>query len=164
MPGRWTTMAQRSRPVLTRPPHVTRPMVGETSPVARRSREDFPDPLGPISTVGAPGASTRDTDSRMVTLPLRRETSSIVIGSSLRGARMISSGMEFAKPLCGARSGIDRDDQGNQHDAEAYGERQVTLGRLQGDCGRHRAREAIDIAAHDHDSADLAPGAPEAAT
>src|SRR5260370_17632185 len=119
MTGRWNTMAQRSHPVLTRPPHVTRPMVGKTSPVARRSREDFPDPLGPISTVGAPGASTTDTDSRMVTLPLRKETSSILIGSSLRGARMISSGMEFAKPPGGARRGIDPDDQRNQHAAHA---------------------------------------------
>src|SRR5260370_5262712 len=122
MTGRWNTMAQRAGPVLARPPHVTRPMVGETSPVARRSREDFPDPLGPISTVGAPGASTRDTDSRIVTRPLRMETPSIVIGSSLRGARMISSGIEFPKPPAGARSGSYRDDQCNHHDAEDQGE------------------------------------------
>src|SRR5215470_10743956 len=121
MTGRWNTMARRSPAVVLCPPHMIRPVVGVSNPMARRISEDFPDPLGPTSTVGAPGASTNETDSRMVTPSLRTETSSIVIGSSLGGARMISSGLEFAKPSRKGGGGVNRNDKGDQHDAEANG-------------------------------------------
>src|SRR5215831_14520991 len=116
-------MARQSPAVVLRPPHMIRPAVGDSNPMARRISEDFPDPLGPISTVGAPGASTNEADSRMVTPPFRTETSSIVIGSSLGGARMISSGMEFAEASRDGGCYVNRDDQGDQHDTEADGER-----------------------------------------
>ena len=55
MTGRWNTMARRVGGTPVRPPQVTCPPVGATSPIATRSSVVLPAPFGPISTVGAPG-------------------------------------------------------------------------------------------------------------
>src|ERR1700720_1873858 len=150
MTGRWNTMARRRPSVAPDSPPTMGPVVGGISPMARRISEVFPEPLGPISTVGAPGASTSEMRSRMMTPPLRTETPSAVMGSSLGGARMTSSGMEFADSPRKGGGGVDHDDEGDQHDAEADGEREIALGGLKRDCGRHGTGETVDIAAHDH--------------
>ena len=66
-----------------------RPRDGASSPIATRSSVDLPEPFGPISTVGAPGASVSAIRSRIVTAPAVTVTPSNSIGSSLEGARMV---------------------------------------------------------------------------
>jgi hypothetical protein len=63
--GRWNTMARRVGGTLRRPPKLTCPPVGSTSPMATRISVVLPPPFGPISTVGAPGAKRSETRSRI---------------------------------------------------------------------------------------------------
>ena len=58
---------------------------------------------------------------------------------------------------CGVcpRQRVDDDDDDDQHHAEADRERQVAFGGLQCDRRRHRAGEALDVAADDDDGADF---------
>ena len=57
--------------------------------IAARSSVVFPEPLGPISTVGAPGAKVSAMLSRIVTRPAVTLTPSKTTGSSSEGARMV---------------------------------------------------------------------------
>ena len=79
-------MARRVGGALSRAPHVTRPREGFARPMAARSSVVFPEPFGPISTLGAPGANVSVTRSRMVTAPAVILTSSKTIGRSAERA------------------------------------------------------------------------------
>ena len=52
-------------------------------------------------------------------------------------------------------SALMMNDDEDQHHAEADGQRQVALGGFQRDRRRHRAGEAVDVAADDDDGADF---------
>ena len=65
--GRWNTMARRCGAACAMPPQVTRPDVGSIKPMARRISVVLPEPLGPISTVGAPDINVSEMPSRIVT-------------------------------------------------------------------------------------------------
>ena len=86
--GRWNTMARRIGGTSSRPPHVMRPREGVVRPIAIRSNVVFPEPFGPIKTVGAPRFSVRVIRSRIVTAPAATVTLSNAIGRSVAGARM----------------------------------------------------------------------------
>ena len=51
---------------------------------------------------------------------------------------------------------------GDEDEPEPQRERQVALARLERDRRRHHARDAVDVAADDHDGADFGGGAAEA--
>src|SRR5262245_63701950 len=121
----------------------------------------LPAPFGPISTVGDPATSASEMRSRIVTPPAEKLTSSSTIGRSTTGARM-SPRKSFARPPQAPGGGVDHDDEGDQHEAEPDGERQIALRGLERDRGRHGAGEAVDVAAHDEHRADLRRRAAEA--
>src|SRR5262249_40765431 len=145
----------------SRPPQLTRPRVGGTSPMMSRSSVVLPAPFGPISTVGDPATSASEMRSMIVTPPAEKLTSSSTIGRSVTGARMVTP--QIVRPPANRSpgppqapgSGVDHDDEGDQHEAEPDGERQIALRCLERDRGRHGAGEAVDVAAHDEHRADL---------
>src|SRR5262249_36412695 len=147
--GRWNTMARCVDAACSRPPQVTRPRVGGISPTISRSSVVLPAPFGPISTVGDPATSTSEMPSRMVTPPAEKLTFPSPVGRSMTGARMVSRAPQAPG------SGVDHDDDGDQHEAEPDGERQIAFRGLECDRGRHGAGEAVDVAAHDEHRADL---------
>ena len=66
-----------------------------------------------------------------------------------------SSRVALAGAAYAPRQRVDDDDDDDQHHAEADRQRQVAFGGLQRDCRRHRAGEALDVAADDDDGADF---------
>ena len=56
--GRWKTIARAKGADCATPPQVTWPLDGAINPMAVRRKVVFPEPLGPISTVGAPAPIT----------------------------------------------------------------------------------------------------------
>lgn len=101
-------MARRIGGTCSRPPHVMRPREGVERPMAVRSSVVFPEPFGPINTVGVPELNVSVIRSRIVTAPAATVTLSNVIGRSTAGARMF-----IPKSLAGAPSGpgkrVDRE-------------------------------------------------------
>ncbi len=57
------------RPVVSTPATTTRPESGVTRVAATASREDFPEPDGPITAVRVPAGTSRPTASRAVRRP-----------------------------------------------------------------------------------------------
>src|SRR5258706_12323256 len=90
-------MAQRAPPC-GRTPQLMRPDVGAIKPIASRIIVVLPQPLGPSSTVGAPGAKVSVTSCRIAGAPATTLTPSKWIGRSGRTPRMGSSGPEAADP------------------------------------------------------------------
>src|SRR6187397_838416 len=87
--GRWNMIARRVGAANSRPPHVTLPEAGAISPIATRSSVVLPDPLGPISTVGAPAPIDNVMRSRIVTARAVIVTLSKAMGRWEEGARMV---------------------------------------------------------------------------
>src|SRR5580704_7176849 len=160
--GRWNTMARRLPSVWSWLPHVTRPRLGGTRPMARRISVLLPEPLGPIRTVGAPPRNATDICATIGTWPASSETLSRTMGNSFDGARMVSPRLDFADAPHTPRGRIDDYDQGDEDEAEPQGEGKIALRGFKRDRGRHRAGEAVNIAADDHHRSDLRRGAPEA--
>src|SRR5262249_30405109 len=138
MTGRWNTIARRVGGASLRPPQVTRPPVGRTRPMARRSSVVLRAPFGPIRTVGAPATSASEIWSRIGTPRATSETLSSTIGKSARGARMGSSCDALAETSHPPSAGVHGYDDRNQHQAESQGERQGTLPGLTLGRGLHR--------------------------
>src|SRR5262245_31933604 len=139
------------------------------SPIASLSAVVLPEPLGPSRTVGAPAWMSRSTPDRMRTDPARNETLSKTMSG--RGAAGSSAAARASSRLASMalrpqahapRQRIDDKDDGDQHQAEADGERQISLRGLQRNRRGHDPREAVDVAADDHDGADFGSGAAEA--
>src|SRR3972149_9655495 len=155
-------MASRLPSVTALPPQLTRPDVGIMSAAARRNSVVLPAPWGPMTTVGAPGSSESEMRSRIATPRTTTEACSNTIGRSLAGARIASSGMDFAEAPHAPGDRVDRDDEREQDDPKADRQRQVALGSLERDGRRHHPGETLDVAAHDHDGAHFGRGAAEA--
>src|SRR5437762_3499796 len=117
-------MAQRVPPCAC-VPQLTRPDVGVIKPIASRIIVVLPQPLGPSSTVGAPGANVSVTSCRIVAAPATTPTPSKWIGRSVSMPCMVSSGPELADPAHAPGRAVDDQDERDQHDAEPDRERQV---------------------------------------
>src|ERR1700688_808481 len=70
-------------------PQVMRPRAAGSSPIAARRRVVFPEPLGPIRTVGAPAEKLIEMLSKIVTPPARIPTSENTMGRSEARARTL---------------------------------------------------------------------------
>src|SRR5882724_1402717 len=79
----------------SRPAQVIRPPEGASRPIAILSKVVFPDPFGPMRTVGLPAMSTRLMRSRMVTPFAMKLTSSNAIGSSAGGESTLVVHLDF---------------------------------------------------------------------
>ena len=91
--------------------------------------------------------------SPAVTVASRMRTSAVSCVSS----RMAFRPLPHAPGEC-----IHGHDNGDENDAKAQGERQISFRCFERDGGCHDAREAVNIAADDHDRADFGGGASEA--
>src|SRR5690348_11698832 len=60
--------------VMSLPASATRPVISRCSPMAQRSRVDFPAPLRPTRVTTSPSPTRRDTSSRAVASPYRALT------------------------------------------------------------------------------------------
>src|SRR5262249_61099957 len=118
--------------------------------------------FGPASTGGAPAPMVSETRCMIVTSRAANDTSSNWSGRSLTGGRIASARAQLAGAAHAPGCRVHQDDERDQHEAEPHGERQIALRGLERDRGRHGAGEAVDIAADDHDGADLGGGAAEA--
>ena len=89
MTGRCNRIARRVGGDTSCPAQVTRPRETGISPIAARSSVVFPEPFGPIRTVGVPGPINREMLSRIVTSPARIPASTNMIGKSEAVARIV---------------------------------------------------------------------------
>jgi len=83
-------MARRVGAEIPHPPQVIWPRDAGRSPIADRSRVVFPEPLGPIRTVGAPAENAIEIPSSNATPPARIPTSEKRIGKSEVSTRTFS--------------------------------------------------------------------------
>src|SRR5688572_24942516 len=115
------------------------PAVGARRPMASLMSVVLPEPLGPISTVGGPASSDRLTLRRMQVSPAVKVTVSKTMGSVVGRSRIgwsrALSGMALGPAAHRPGHGVDHEDHGDQHQAEADRERQVALGGLERDGG-----------------------------
>src|SRR5690606_21246732 len=167
--GFWNTIAwpkrRGSRFWAAGPSQATRPALGRSRPCISRSSRLLPAPLGPRMMVGGPGSRVRLTPEIRSRPPAVKTTSRTESGSRVAGECIdIASGaaMDALGHIAQRRRrGIDADRDGEQHDAERHGEREVAAAGFQRDGRGHRARVAGDIAADDDDGADLGDGTAE---
>jgi hypothetical protein len=87
--GCWNMIARRVGDDTFRPPQVMRPRDTGRSPIATRRRVVLPEPLGPISTVGAPAEKVSEISSRTATPLLTIPTSEKQIGKSESSVRTL---------------------------------------------------------------------------
>src|SRR5262245_32717621 len=132
------------------------------SPMANLISVVFPAPLGPTNSVGGPASIAKLTPDTMVRPPAANATFSKVIGNVLGRSRISSSRMTLGPVAQSPCQRIDRQNDANQHGAEADCQGQVPLGSFQCDGRGHDACKTIDVAADNHDRADFCRGPAEA--
>src|SRR5579871_963069 len=143
--------SRRTRPA-SLSAHATRPLFGASRPCISLISTLLPAPFAPRTMVV--GAACNSSDSGwMIGLPFTAyDTLSSRRGRIMRPRSAVA-------PLRGVldelRRGVEREDDRDQHQAEAKGETEVALGGLERNGGRHHARDAVDIAADDNDRADF---------
>src|SRR5262245_2150807 len=138
-----------------------RPALGLRSPMANLISVVFPAPLGPTNTVGGPASIAKLTPDTMGRPPAINATFSKVMGNVV-GRSRISSCMMLGPVAQSPGQRVDRENDANQHGAEADRQRQVPFGRFECDGRGHDARETIDVAADDHNRTDFCRGSAEA--
>ena len=155
--GFWKTMARRPREASLAP--------GEED-AARRRRARGPWPASAASSCPSRwGPSARwaarprsqSVTSRRIDDVARRKCD-----MSRNGSEGWSVGRAWGypawrsdQPRTAHASALIDQDHADQHEAEPDGERQIALRCLERDGRRHHAREAVDVAADDHDRANL---------
>src|SRR5262249_49431965 len=134
-------MARRRPSLSARPPQVTRPDVGATSPTASRISVLLPEPFGPTSTVGAPAPMVSVRSRTIAWSRAGTATFSSPSGRSLTGGRTTSPRAQLADATHAPGGRVDQHDQRDEKEAEPDRERQVPLRGLERDRGGHRTGE-----------------------
>src|SRR3984893_13911461 len=130
MTGRWNIMANLSPRGASLPAQSMRPDDGAARPIASLIRVVLPAPFGPIRMVGAPRAISTVRRLAMLAPPATPETSLKLIGRSLCGARMVSTGADFAEAPRAPGQRIHRDNDRNQDQSETHRKRKIAFRSL----------------------------------
>src|SRR5262245_1592886 len=123
-----------------------RPAVGVTRPMANLIKVVFPAPFGPTNRVGGPASIEKLTPDTMDRPPAANATFSNLMGNVVGRSRISSSRMMLGPVAHSPGQRIDRENDANQHGAEANRQGQVPLGRFQCNGRGHDPREAINVA------------------
>ena len=174
--GRWNTIACRRRIALVggRPRQGTVPAVGRSRPCSRRSSRLLPAPFGPMTrSAGRPRASGRCRPPAACRRPRRRarapRSGRIVRrrlgGAAIRAPAARDSGIGGPGARCwrsASTAALTSTASVIRIRPSASASARLPLRGLERDRRRHHAGDVVDVAADDHDRADLGDGAAEA--